>query len=174
MAIGVPRLVPSNTPERISTWSASFLWVVIALCPGRRRSSSTCTACSLTGSPGGMPSTSTPTAGPCDSPNVLTRNSRPIVDDIRLASLAPRPVRRRGRLATRDRGHGRLARSRERGRARALAVGLVGQHQLLELRQVRGSKVGTRVRDQRLDPLPRDDVLARVVEEQLGVERAAV
>src|SRR5881397_2577451 len=37
MAIGVPRLVPSNTPERISTWSASFLWVVIALCLDRRR-----------------------------------------------------------------------------------------------------------------------------------------
>jgi hypothetical protein len=29
-----------------------------------------------------MPSTTTPTPAPCDSPNVVTRNRRPNVDDI--------------------------------------------------------------------------------------------
>lgn len=41
IAMGVPRVRPSGErPERISTWSSSFLGVVMRDCPGFRRSSS--------------------------------------------------------------------------------------------------------------------------------------
>lgn len=39
--MGVPKVRPSGeSPERISTWSSSFLGVVMRDCPGFRRSSS--------------------------------------------------------------------------------------------------------------------------------------
>src|SRR6185369_5469911 len=181
IAIGDPSDLPSYTPERTSTWSASLRCVVIALCPGRRRSSSCWIAPGSTASPGGRPSTSTPTAGPCDSPNVVTRNRRPKVEDTlpalrALGALGEcrgdtlRGAHRRSSRAIRA----RLLRRRLRRGHRLLAIRLVGQHQLLELEQVRGPDVGARVGDQRLDPLPGDDVLAGVVEEQLGMERTAI
>src|SRR5689334_17468115 len=171
IAIGVPRLTPSNTPERISTWSASFRCVVIALWPGRRRSSSCWIASRSTASPGGRPSTSTPTAAPCDSPNVVTRNRRPNVED---TESALRALRGAGRTRGAVRAMGRFLRRRLVRRDRLLPVRLVVRDQLLELEQVRGPDVRARVRDERLDALPGHDVLAGVVEEQLGVERAAV
>src|SRR5438093_1291101 len=39
--------------------------------------------------PGGMPSTTTPTPGPCDSPKVVTLNSWPNEEDIAPALSAP-------------------------------------------------------------------------------------
>lgn len=41
IAMGVPKVKPSGErPDRISTWSSSFLGVVMRDCPGFRRSSS--------------------------------------------------------------------------------------------------------------------------------------
>src|ERR1043166_8504251 len=186
IAIGDPSDLPSCTPERISTWSASFRCVVMALWPGRLRSSSCWIASASTASPGGSPSTSTPTAGPCDSPNVVTRNRRPNVEDTlptlralcALSEFRPTTLRARGELragpALTVRSGRRLLRRRLCRRDRALAIRLVGGHELLELEQVRGPDVGARVGDQRLDAFPRHDVLAGVVEEQLGMEHAAV
>src|SRR6516165_12386480 len=87
IASGVPSVSPSSErPDRISTVSGSRRWVVIALCPGRRRSSSRWISATAIGRRGGQPSTITPTAGPCDSPNVVTRNSSPkLLPAIRLA-----------------------------------------------------------------------------------------
>ena len=75
--MGVPVVRPSKTPERISTRSFSARGVVMALCPGRRRSSSFCTSSVARGMPAGVPSTMTPTPAPWLSPNVVTENIRP-------------------------------------------------------------------------------------------------
>src|SRR5215471_6496944 len=77
IASGVPSVRPSCMPDRISTWSSSLRWVVIALWPGRRRSSSRWISSTVSGRRGGQPSMTTPTAGPCDSPKVVTRNALP-------------------------------------------------------------------------------------------------
>jgi hypothetical protein len=47
------RDTPSNTPDRISTSSASRRWVVYLFCPGLRRSSQCWMAAASTGTPGG-------------------------------------------------------------------------------------------------------------------------
>src|SRR5262249_19635543 len=181
IAIGVPSVTPSNTPERISAWSASLRCVVSALWPGRRRSSSRCTSAASTRIPGGMPSTTTPTAGPGDSPKVVTTKSWPMDDD----TLPPATRRARGARALR--GHrdtlrrrgaralpvGRRALGEHRG-VHLLAVLMVRGHHALELNQVAGPDVGARARDPGLAPFPRHDVLAGVIEEQLGVQDLAV
>src|SRR5215471_17540112 len=77
IASGVPSVRPSCMPDRISTWSASRRWVVIALWPGRRRSSSRWISSTPSGRRGGQPSMTTPTAAPCDSPKVVMRNALP-------------------------------------------------------------------------------------------------
>src|SRR6478736_3958019 len=77
MAIGWPVVRPSKTPERNSTVSASLRGVVMSLCPGRRRSRSACTSATVSGSPGGQPSTTTPTDGPWLSPQVEIEKSLP-------------------------------------------------------------------------------------------------
>src|SRR3989344_3546488 len=77
MRIGVPVVSPPKTPERMCIVSASLRGVVILLCPGFRRSSSFCTSASVIAIPGGHPSTTTPTAPPCDSPKVVMRNNCP-------------------------------------------------------------------------------------------------
>jgi len=77
MPIGVPSVCPSNSPETISAWSASWRDVVIRLCPGLRRSRSAWTSSSEIGSRGGQPSTTTPTAPPWLSPNVEMRKICP-------------------------------------------------------------------------------------------------
>ncbi len=59
--------------------SGSRRWVVMALWPGRRRSSSAWISATASGIRGGQPSTTTPTAGPWDSPKVVMRNSVPKV-----------------------------------------------------------------------------------------------
>src|SRR5580765_6274614 len=110
--------------------------------------------------PGGMPSTTTPTAGPCDSPNVVTRNSSPNEEDMLLAALRARPAP--GRLRGDER------------RVRALAELEVVGDQLLELVEVRRAPRRARFRNPRLAAIPRDDVLARVIEEHLRVQQPAV
>src|SRR5215211_2852485 len=77
MLIGVPVVRPSNTPERICTWSASWRADETLLWPTRRRSSSRWISASPISSPAGQPSTTQPTAGPCDSPQVVMRNAWP-------------------------------------------------------------------------------------------------
>src|SRR5215831_20120097 len=79
MPIGVPVVCPSNTPERMRTWSDSRRWLTKCEVPVRRRSTSCCRSDSLSGSPGGQPSTMHPMAGPWLSPKVVTVNSLPMV-----------------------------------------------------------------------------------------------
>ena len=85
IAIGVPSVWPSKTPERISARSASSRGVVSLLWPGRRRSRSRWISSSVIGRRGGQPSTTTPTPPPCDSPKVVTRKdvrSRPMTHHV--------------------------------------------------------------------------------------------
>src|SRR3989338_10533538 len=77
--IGVPAVLPSNTPLNISTLSASFLGLITSLCPGDLLSSSFCTSSSLSSSPAGQPSTTTPIALPWLSPHVVILNRLPNV-----------------------------------------------------------------------------------------------
>ena len=63
-AMGVPVVSPSKTPLRISGRSGSLRCVTIADCPGRRRSRSGCRSSSLSGTPGGQPSTITTLPAP--------------------------------------------------------------------------------------------------------------
>src|ERR1017187_5663832 len=86
--MGVPVVRPYSTPERISTWSASSRWLVMRLCPGRRRSSSTWTSSRVMGRRGGQPSTTTPMPGPWDSPQVAILKSSPKV----LATIDTQPT----------------------------------------------------------------------------------
>ena len=74
-AIGVPVVLPSYTPDRISTWSASWRWVTWRLVPGRRRSRSGWMSASDSAMPGGQPSITQPMAGPWVSPKLVTANS---------------------------------------------------------------------------------------------------
>src|SRR6478672_5823287 len=71
-AIGVPVVLPSYTPERISTRSSSRRCVTWRDVPGFLRSRSGWMSASESSIPGGQPSTTQPIAGPCDSPNVVT------------------------------------------------------------------------------------------------------
>src|SRR5437588_10948688 len=77
--IGVPVVLPSYTPERISTLSSSWRCVTWRDVPGFLRSRSGWMSASLSTIPGGQPSTTQPIAGPCDSPNVVTVKSVPSV-----------------------------------------------------------------------------------------------
>src|SRR3989338_1674672 len=84
MEIGVPVALPSKTPERISTLSASFLEVTTSLCPGALLSSSFCMSSSFSYKPAVQPSTTTPIALPWLSPHVVSLNKVPNVFDILL------------------------------------------------------------------------------------------
>jgi len=75
--IGVPVVYPSWSPDLIDTSSGSPRDVVIIDWPGFRRSSSAWMSRSSSSTPAGQPDTVQPIASPCDSPNVVTRNSRP-------------------------------------------------------------------------------------------------
>jgi hypothetical protein len=77
--IGVPVVLPSNTPERIRTRSSSRRWVVKRLVPGLRASMKGWMKASEMASPGGHPSTTAPNAGPWLSPQVVKRKTRPKV-----------------------------------------------------------------------------------------------
>src|SRR5580658_269936 len=75
------------------TWSASRRWLTKCEVPLRRRSTSCCTSASLSGRPGGQPSTMQPMAGPWLSPKVVTVNSLPMVlPDIAVPSGARAPI----------------------------------------------------------------------------------
>jgi hypothetical protein len=76
-AIGVPVVRPSNTPDRISTASASWRCEVCRDLPVARRARSWANSSALIASPGGQPSITQPIAGPCDSPKVVTVNNFP-------------------------------------------------------------------------------------------------
>src|ERR1700678_1479159 len=77
-----------NTPERMRTWSGSLRWLTNFDWPGRRRSRSPWMSASVSGIPGGHPSTTQPSAGPWLSPNVVTRNKWPkVLNDILLAEI---------------------------------------------------------------------------------------
>src|SRR6266481_9514067 len=78
-AMGVPVVLPSNTPERISTVSDSCRCVTWRDVPGLRLSRSCWRSASHNASPGGHPSTTQPIAAPCDSPNEVTVNKVPKV-----------------------------------------------------------------------------------------------
>ena len=64
----------SNTPDRISTVSGSFRWVVYFDWPGLRLSRKVWISASVIGMPGGQPSITQPMAGPWLSPQVVMRN----------------------------------------------------------------------------------------------------
>ena len=83
-----PSVWPSNTPLRMRTVSDSLRWVTRWLCPGARRSRSGWMSASASGSCGGQPSTTAPSAPPCDSPKVVTRNSVPKVLPTRMPRAA--------------------------------------------------------------------------------------
>ena len=83
-AIGVPVVTcrpasSANTPERIFTASGSWRWVVKRDWPGLRLSRKAWMSASVSGRPGGQPSTTQPIAGPWLSPQVVTRNRWPKV-----------------------------------------------------------------------------------------------
>ncbi len=75
--IGVPVVLPSNTPERICTVSPSRRWVTNRDWPGLRLSSHGWMSVSASSMPGGVPSTTQPIAGPWLSPQVVKRNRWP-------------------------------------------------------------------------------------------------
>ena len=74
---GVRVRASENTPERMRTASGSWRWVTNLPCPGRRLSSQVWISASVSGMPGGQPSTTQPSAGPWLSPQVVTRNRWP-------------------------------------------------------------------------------------------------
>ncbi|OPY22913.1 MAG: hypothetical protein A4E23_00653 [Methanomethylovorans sp. PtaU1.Bin073] len=75
----MPVVFPSNIPDSISTISDSLRGVEALLCPGLRLSSSFCITEVSRDSPAGVPSTTTPRALPCDSPQVVTLKTVPKV-----------------------------------------------------------------------------------------------
>src|SRR5271154_5168217 len=77
--IGVPVVLPSNTPDKMRTVSGSCRWLVYWEVPGRRRSTSACKSASLKPKPGGHPSTTQPSAGPWLSPKLVTVKTLPKV-----------------------------------------------------------------------------------------------
>src|SRR5262249_3675509 len=87
-AIGVPVVLPSYTPERISTRSSSRRCVTWRDVPGFLRSRSGWMSASESSIPGGQPSTTQPIAGPCDSPKVVTVKRVPrVLPDINCSLL---------------------------------------------------------------------------------------
>ena len=82
----MPVVLPSNTPERISTESDSFRFVVYLLCPGLLLSRKLWISASEIGIPAGQPSITTPIPGPWDSPHVVIRNiepkDEPLIDEL--------------------------------------------------------------------------------------------
>ena len=77
--MGAPVVIPSNTPERISTVSASSRADVREDVPGRLRSSSGWISAAVNASRAGHPSMTAPTAGPWLSPKVVTAKFLPKV-----------------------------------------------------------------------------------------------
>ncbi len=77
VAENVPVVLPSYTPESISTESDSRRCVTWREVPGLRRSSSCWIYSAEISIPGGQPSTTQPIAGPCDSPKEVTLNKVP-------------------------------------------------------------------------------------------------
>ncbi len=72
-AIGLPRVRPCRTPERISTVSVSIFIRPPRPWPSCRRAMSRSSASRSSSRPAGMPSTIATRPGPCDSPAVVKR-----------------------------------------------------------------------------------------------------
>src|SRR6476646_6520104 len=114
--MGVPVVLPSWTPERISTRSSSRRWVTWRDVPGFRRSRSGWMSASESAIPGGQPSTTQPIAGPWDSPKLVTVKRVPrVLPDIAssLAHLPRKPPRHDA-----ERGHSREQYRPQRAAAR--------------------------------------------------------
>jgi len=85
--MGVPVVLPSNTPDKISTRSDSRRCVVYLDWPGLRRSRSLCKSAAHNASPGGQPSTTPPNAAPWLSPKVVRVNNLPkVLPDMTVAA----------------------------------------------------------------------------------------
>src|SRR6266540_3431947 len=74
MAMGLPRVRPCRTPDRISNRSPSSFCRPLRPYPWRRRASSPATSFGAMGTPAGNPSRTATRALPCDSPAVSSRN----------------------------------------------------------------------------------------------------
>jgi len=70
--MGAPVLFPLKIPDKNSGMSSSLRGVVPFGTPPLRRSISVTKSSTDNAIPGGQPSTTMPTAGPCDSPKILT------------------------------------------------------------------------------------------------------
>src|SRR5262249_54809615 len=82
-----------KTPERMRTVSGSLRCVTNLDWPGRRRSRSCWISASISGRPGGQPSTTQPIAGPWLSPKVVTRNRWPkLLKDIQNLCIPKGPI----------------------------------------------------------------------------------
>lgn len=71
--MGSPVATPSRSPSANSTRSSSFRWLVMRLCPGRRRSSWAWTKAASMGVPARRPSIVQPTNGPWLVPKTSVR-----------------------------------------------------------------------------------------------------
>ncbi len=76
----MPVVFPSKTPDNIWTVSSSLRAVVTAEVPGFLRSRKGWMSSSDKGSPAGQPSMTAPSAGPWDSPQVVTVKCLPNVE----------------------------------------------------------------------------------------------
>ena len=70
--IGAPQVLPSTRPDMNSGISASLRWVAYAAPPGARRFKKRCSASISTAIPAGKPSITTPMAGACDCPKMVS------------------------------------------------------------------------------------------------------
>ena len=79
--MGLPKVSPRRTPERISTRSVSMRWRAPLPYPRWRRASWASICAAASGSPAGHPSTMALSAGPWDSPAVKNRMGPPKLED---------------------------------------------------------------------------------------------
>src|SRR5688572_24037188 len=144
-AMGVPVVLPSYTPERISTRSSSRRWVTWREVPGFRRSRSGWMSASESSIPGGQPSITHPIAGPWDSPKVVTVKRVPRVEPDMDASLLHRNFALliselgflRSQIATLKSSRGELSRHQTHAMAKPLDTSQIAQR----VRSLRGVNV---------------------------------
>ena len=114
--MGVPRVFPSKIPDKTTALSASFLALVPGMAPGALRVKVLFRAIGSKGRREGMPSKTTPTAGPWDSPKEAIRIIFPkilpailleLIDElfVVVSPLLVIPEKVRGRIAGREEDH---------------------------------------------------------------------
>ena len=80
VATGIgPSVLPCQIPESTSTLSFSSRELAPMVCPVRRRATKRCNSSKSISTPAGIPSSTPPIAGPCDSPKVVSVNILPMV-----------------------------------------------------------------------------------------------